>query len=105
MSYRDLFDMAKKNLLARKLRTGLTLLGVVIGCVSIIIMLSFGYGMTENNRRMIEDFGDVKNINVTQKEEGGKGKALTRKTISELKELPHVAVSYTHLTLPTTPYV
>ena len=90
MSYRDLFDMAKKNLLARKLRTGLTLLGVVIGCVSIIIMLSFGYGMTENNKRMIEDFGDVKNINVTQKEEGGKGKALTRKTISELKELPHV---------------
>ena len=90
MNYRDLFDMAKKNLLARKLRTGLTLLGVVIGSVSIIIMLSFGYGMTENNRRMIEDFGDVKNINVTQKEEGGKGKALTRKTISELKELPHV---------------
>ena len=90
MSYRDLFDMAKKNLLARKLRTGLTLLGVVIGCVSIIIMLSFGYGMTENNKRMIEDFGDVKNINVTQKEEGGKGKALTRKTISELKKIPHV---------------
>lgn len=51
MSYRDLFDMAKKNLLARKLRTGLTLLGVVIGCVSIIIMLSFGYGMTENKDR------------------------------------------------------
>lgn len=74
MSYRDLFDMAKKNLLARKLRTGLTLLGVVIGSVSIIIMLSFGYGMTENNRRMIEDFGDVKNINVTQKEEGGRAR-------------------------------
>lgn len=90
MSYRDLFDMAKKNLLARKLRTGLTLLGVVIGCVSIIIMLSFGYGMTENNKRMIEDFGDVKNITVSKKEEGGKGKSLTRKTISELKELPHV---------------
>ncbi|MDY3118465.1 MAG: ABC transporter permease [Peptoniphilus sp.] len=90
MSYRDLFDMAKKNLLARKLRTGLTLLGVVIGCVSIIIMLSFGYGMTESNRRMIEDFGDVKNITVTPKAEGGNTKSLTRRSLKELKELPYV---------------
>lgn len=81
MSFRDLLDMARRNLLARKLRTGLTLLGVVIGCVSIILMMSFGYGITENNRRMMEGFGDVLNIQVSEnsKQPGGKSKKTPKK--------------------------
>lgn len=96
MSFRDLLDMAKRNLLARKLRTGLTLLGVVIGCVSIILMISFGYGITENNRRMMEGFGDVKNIQVMENsmEPGGKSKKtpkkITDRSIQDFKKIPHV---------------
>lgn len=96
MSFRDLLDMAKRNLLARKLRTGLTLLGVVIGCVSIILMISFGYGITENNRRMMEGFGDVKNIQVMENsmEPGGKSKKtpkkITDRSIQDFKQIPHV---------------
>lgn len=96
MSFRDLLDMAKRNLLARKLRTGLTLLGVVIGCVSIILMISFGYGITENNRRMMESFGDVKNIQVMENsmESGGKSKKtpkkITDRSIQDFKKIPHV---------------
>lgn len=96
MSFRDLLDMAKRNLLARKLRTGLTLLGVVIGCVSIILMISFGYGITENNRRMMEGFGDVKNIQVSENsmEPGGKSKKtpkkITDRSIQDFKQIPHV---------------
>ncbi|MDD7362558.1 MAG: FtsX-like permease family protein [Peptoniphilus sp.] len=95
MSVRDLLDMAKRNLLARKLRTGLTLLGVVIGCVSIILMLSFGYGISANNRRMMESFGDVKNISVTVDDSGreGAGKAqknLTARSVQDLENIPHV---------------
>lgn len=91
MSLRDLLSMAKKNLLAKKLRTGLTLLGVVIGCVSIIIMMSFGYGMEDNNRRMIEGFGDVKNIDVLPGEEStGGAKRLTAASIKELEKISHV---------------
>lgn len=94
MSIRDLLDMAKRNLLARKLRTGLTLLGVVIGCTSILLMLGFGYGISENNRRMMESFGDVKNISVTEstKEQGAgtTNKRLTDRSIGELEKIPHV---------------
>ena len=96
MSFRDLLDMARRNLLARKLRTGLTLLGVVIGCVSIILMMSFGYGITENNRRMMEGFGDVLNIQVSENstQPGGKSKKtpkkITDRSIQDFKKIPHV---------------
>lgn len=41
----DLISMSVRNLWRRKLRTALTILGVVIGACSIILMLSLGLAM------------------------------------------------------------
>ncbi|MFV0314121.1 MAG: ABC transporter permease, partial [Anaerotignum sp.] len=54
MSTRDLLSMALRNLLKRKLRTFLTVLGVVIGTASIVVMVSIGIGMNESFARQLE---------------------------------------------------
>lgn len=61
----DLFRMAFQNLWRRKLRTFLTILGVVIGTTSIVVMLSLGLGMKASNQQLIEQMGDVTAITVT----------------------------------------
>lgn len=42
------FKMAVGNLLRRKTRTLLTVLGIVIGTVSIVLMVALGLGMQES---------------------------------------------------------
>ncbi|MDD3394697.1 MAG: ABC transporter permease [Clostridia bacterium] len=64
MSTRDLLDMALRNLLKRKLRTFLTVLGVVIGTASIVVMVSIGIGMNESFARQLEDWGSLQVVNV-----------------------------------------
>ena len=44
----DIILMALKNLFKRKLRTFLTILGVVIGTASIIVMISLGLALNKN---------------------------------------------------------
>ncbi|WP_312060122.1 ABC transporter permease [Anaerotignum sp.] len=64
MSTKDLLDMALRNLLKRKLRTFLTVLGVVIGTASIVVMVSIGIGMNESFARQLESWGSLQVINV-----------------------------------------
>lgn len=45
MSWIDLLRMSASNLKRRKLRTFLTVLGVVIGTASIVVMVSLGLGL------------------------------------------------------------
>lgn len=44
MKFLDLLTMSVNNLRRRKLRTGLTVLGVIIGTASIVVMISLGIG-------------------------------------------------------------
>lgn len=64
MSTRDLIDMALRNLLKRKVRTFLTILGVVIGTASIVVMVSIGIGMNESFANQLESWGSLQVINV-----------------------------------------
>ncbi|WP_312044415.1 ABC transporter permease [Anaerotignum sp.] len=64
MSTKDLLDMALRNLLKRKLRTFLTVLGVVIGTASIVVMVSIGIGMNESFARQLESWGSLQVIDV-----------------------------------------
>ena len=47
MKFLDLLTMSVNNLRRRKLRTGLTVLGVIIGTASIVVMISLGIGLQE----------------------------------------------------------
>jgi|LSQX01.3.fsa_nt_gb ABC-type antimicrobial peptide transport system permease subunit len=60
----DLLKMCWDNLFRRKARTFLSVLGVVIGCCSIMIMLSIGVGMTASQTAWIEEMGDLTVIEV-----------------------------------------
>ena len=57
-------DVAVRNLWKRKLRTFLTILGVVIGTTSIVVMISIGIGMNESFEKQVEEWGSLQVIDV-----------------------------------------
>lgn len=60
----DLVVMGLKNLFRRKTRTFLTVLGVIIGTASIVIMVSLGFGMKYSYQKQVEQMGSVTTIDV-----------------------------------------
>ena len=66
MSFADIVRMCLDNLKRRKGRTILTVLGVFIGCTSIVVMVSIGIGMTESTNQMLEEMGDLSIIELSQ---------------------------------------
>jgi len=60
----DLLSMAAKNLLRRKGRTFLTMLGVLIGTTSIVVMVSLGLGMQKAQEDMYAQWGSLNEIQV-----------------------------------------
>lgn len=72
MNSLDIVKMGLKNLWRRKLRTFLTILGVIIGTSSIITMLSLGFGMSESFKNNISKMGSLNTITVME-DFGGNG--------------------------------
>lgn len=66
----DIIRMTLKNLLRRKTRTLLTVMGVVIGTASIVIMISIGIGMSEGFKQEVSRMGSLNTINVRSAESG-----------------------------------
>jgi len=60
----DIFFMGLRNLWRRKMRTSLTILGVVIGTASIVVMVSLGIGMDESFKQQLERMGSLNIITV-----------------------------------------
>lgn len=103
MRWIDLLRMSSGNLKRRKLRTFLTILGVVIGTASIVVMISLGLGMQQSMYKQIEQAGGMTAITVTGQdagytmyysfygsEEGEATKYVTDDAIKELAGLEHV---------------
>ncbi len=66
MKYRDMLRMSCSNLWKRKIRTFLTILGVVIGTASIVVMVSLGLGLSRASMAEIEQYGGITTVNVTE---------------------------------------
>ncbi|MDW7671339.1 MAG: ABC transporter permease [Bacillota bacterium] len=64
MSNRDLILMGFGNLLRRKTRSVLTVLGVIIGTCSIVVMLSLGIAMDRGFQEQLAYMGDLTIIDV-----------------------------------------
>ncbi len=97
MTFFDLLKMSLDNLLRRKLRTVLTVLGVIIGTASIVVMLSLGLGLKRTSLKQIEQYGGVTTVNVYagegQPDEEGKKKEEKRlddKLVTQIAQIPHV---------------
>lgn len=57
MSIKNTLKMALKSIFANKMRTLLTMLGIIIGVFSVIVMVSVGQGATSNVTESIEAMG------------------------------------------------
>ncbi len=64
MKISDLLKMGIRSLFRRKIRTVLTVLGVVIGCLFIIITISIGHGMDRSFETQVKEYGSLTAITV-----------------------------------------
>ena len=60
----DIFRQGVKNLFRHRGRTMLTVLGVIVGCCSIVIMISIGIGMRLSTEATLAQMGDLNIITV-----------------------------------------
>lgn len=65
MNLMELLRMSVSNLRRRRLRTFLTVLGVVIGTASIVVMISLGLGMQQAIYQEIEEYGGMTTMQVS----------------------------------------
>ncbi|XCP86343.1 ABC transporter permease [Roseburia hominis] len=104
MNLTDLLRMSLGNLRRRKLRTFLTVLGVIIGTASIVVMISLGLGMQESMYADLEQSGGLTMLTVTGQMAGGGGyyysddeeqstKYITDDSIKEFAAVDHVTLS------------
>ena len=104
MRWSDLLRMSINSLKRRKLRTFLTVLGVVIGTASIVVMISLGLGLQESMYAEVEKNGGTTGLTVTGRQDGAmessgssgdasgekEKKYVTDDLIKELRSLEHV---------------
>ncbi len=90
----DLISMCIRNLFRRKVRTFLTVTGVVVGTCAIVVMVSLGLGMQANTEAMLAQMGDLTIIEVYNFNAGtGGGAKLTDATLAEFAKIEHVEVA------------
>lgn len=107
MKINDLITMALKNLWRRKVRTFLTVLGVIIGATSIVVMMSLGLAQRKQMDEMINASSSLTAVRVmpTQWWDANSGQRMpnsgiiTDKTIDEIKKIPHVVGVVSKLSL------
>ena len=95
MRFRDLLVMSLNNLRRRKLRTVLTVLGVVIGTASIVVMVSLGIGLKELNMEQMASWASLTEITVQQNYAMDTGNAdeesyITDEAVKKFSKLDHV---------------
>lgn len=95
MKFSDLLSMSVNNLRRRKMRTFLTVLGVLIGTASIVVMVSLGIGFNELTMEQYASYGSLTEITVYSNQSfGGEGKKepnyMTDNVVAQFAGLDHV---------------
>lgn len=96
MRFSDLLSMSVNNLRRRKLRTFLTVLGVLIGTASIVVMVSLGIGFNELTMEQIASYGSLTEISVYSNAMWGGGDSsnepeyMTDDVIAQFERISHV---------------
>ena len=96
----DMLKMSLTNLMKRKVRTLLTILGVVIGVASIVVMVSLGLGLKSSMMSDLENYASLTQVNVTMpydydsSSKKAAEKYLSDETVENLKQIERVADVY-----------
>lgn len=70
MKFRDLLRLSTGNLFKRKLRTILTVSGVMIGVASIVVMVSLGLGLSRSLTEEMSSYGSLTSVTVRDASSG-----------------------------------
>lgn len=104
MKFLDLLTMSANNLFRRKLRTFLTVLGVIIGTASIVVMISLGIGLNKFTIEQFASYGSLTAIQVYNyngmQDDSSKNPEdgfMTRETMKTFASIPHVVSAYPQL--------
>ena len=97
MKISDEISLSARNLLRRKGRTALTLVGVVIGTCMVVLMISLGIAQTKTNEEMLQSWGDLTQVQIygygMMMCSDGKPLYLDDAAIANIKQIPHVAAA------------
>ena len=97
MKISDEISLSARNLLRRKGRTALTLVGVVIGTCMVVLMISLGIAQTKTNEEMLQSWGDLTQVQIygygTMMGSDGKPLYLDDAAITKIKQIPHVVAA------------
>ncbi len=104
MKFFDLLRMSVSNLWKRKLRTVLTVLGVVIGITSIVVMIALGNGLKQS---MLDNYSNYDSMTQIQIYSGGyyyssnssqdEDKLLDDALVQQIQSMEHVEAVYPKL--------
>jgi len=104
MRFLDLLTMSANNLLRRKLRTFLTVLGVIIGTASIVVMISLGIGLKKFTMDQYASSGSLTAIRIYNYSRGMDSDKknpedgfMTDETMKLFETIPHVTSAYPQL--------
>ena len=79
------------NMKQRGIRTGLTILGVVIGVISVVSMLALGLGVKNELLSEATMDGSVTDVRIYGSNEGKRrDKMITDRRIQDIEEISHV---------------
>lgn len=101
MRMSDLIKMGLRNLSRRKARTALTIIGVVIGTISIVIMISIGIGMNTSFRTRVMELGSLTTVTIQKNaaifdKDGNyvnsKEQTMDDNLVNQVKQIKHVKV-------------
>ncbi|MCI8650458.1 MAG: ABC transporter permease [Anaerotruncus sp.] len=95
MKISDMVSMCLGNLFRRKMRTLLTITGVIVGTCAIVIMISLGLGMTLSQEAALAQMGDLTMIEVMNYGYNGEGepKIMDDAAVAVMQKLPGVVVA------------
>ena len=88
MKIYQLFKMAIKSIIGNKIRSILTMLGIIIGIASVIILIAMGQGTTKQVQDSIQSMGtNLITVNIV----GNRNATVTTKELDQLKTKPGIA--------------
>ena len=102
MKFLDLLRMSSSNLWKRKVRTILTVLGVVIGVAAIVVMISLGLGLSRSLTAQYESYGSLTQVTVQEpwnSSSDEEQKRLDDKMVAEIEAMDHVESVYPVMSL------
>ncbi|MDL2253116.1 ABC transporter permease [Ruminococcaceae bacterium OttesenSCG-928-I18] len=90
MRISDLFRFSTDNLRRRMGRTILTIIGVVVGVCAIVVMVSLGVAVNQATDEMVQNWGDLRTINVSSYGAQPGTPDLDDKMVQNFKQMEHV---------------